>query len=1202
MVHNMFDCRKNKQKECQIPQSRLLHSVPKIYQNYLLPLTELKCPKCNETLTTAIDLSETPAVKAIKSPLENNCGNIQCANPNCNYIMCSNEPFLLAIKRNLPSKQYDFIMNNSDRFIKAYEPPSNLNHMTLTDQAKYSLFQFLNLSHDTKHRFTCFTLKHFIGCRYNMPHTAVSQTTVTLNENNFLDVDIRRDLHCEWLANYHPVLLKELRCNHNVKIIGRSGGSIETAAYSTNYTSKTQEQELLGKHLVLAGFQKRIDKETDLSTTSAAKIGRSRTFSLMMNITNIQQTGAPLASYYLLYSQPVTWESYHSLTTIYLDQVEHYLNNEPISGTIINFGNSIITNPLILLYEARPNELEQFCLYSFESLFELCKLSEYTEQYMNKKILLKDHFKYDTIGWYVLSTEFQQLLDTFEVPTVMQLQTHHLLYPTHGIKVRSFASMVKLVGTKFPNADSMEKKDQERYTILSQGLLEHWRKNQDETFTFSNKTTKLKEQILSNRQEYYNCKIYSHIEREVRKTDQAKLLTFLTNLSDQTSEEHIEQSSLDIIEEEKDLLLTFEDQTSEESGMSKYSTLIQNALTMKNIKLINDCCHYQHTQPTQIIQSSTANTSNWLQLIDHQKQQTAMSNRVQRPSLRTFTEVLNGSYDYKAATNTYPNPTEFCTEHKFTAEQTDFFMFIVTTLFTKIKKQEEEPTKIDSTSMNDDIQAKIIYLGGKAGTGKSYVLLRLKEFIKQWQIPDAIAFTATLGIAAVNLGGSTYYKFLNIRPHQKTRKKAQVLQEVDAMYALLHILIIDECSLLGASDLLVINDTLKHLKQNNKVFGDTIILLTGDFNQNLAIGKKSLISPLSSSTEKRFVGGKLLWQEYLTHVFFFDKVIRQNADTHYLTALNNMVSCTVTQQDMTYIASHTAITQYHPLPNPLQRPYVPFITRTHLQRYRINQQMFTAVQNQSNIYLLRAEFKETGHTSKVTDHEKQSLYSLHEHITDSLPSLLLLFVGLPIILTKNTLYIKSKSYSFNDIGIANGTRGIVKEILYDTNVTFTNEQVEIYGKKFNVQVPSELPTCIIIQLIDANQIKLRSTIDLPGIPNDCFPIYATEQKLQIIMPERHYTRKMIQFPMIPGIAITNHKFEGNNATDGIILLNDGGKTWMYTATTRAPTASKVWSSLDWDDKMMTKLNQPNKNLKVEMDRLHLIHTETLAEIRSNNIR
>jgi hypothetical protein len=128
---------------------------------------------------------------------------------------------------------------------------------------------------------------------------------------------------------------------------------------------------------------------------------------------------------------------------------------------------------------------------------------------------------------------------------------------------------------------------------------------------------------------------------------------------------------------------------------------------------------------------------------------------------------------------------------------------------------------------------KCIFLTGKAGTGKTTFLRKLKA-----EPPKRLAVVAPTGVAAINAGGQTIHSLFQlpfgpIVPGAKkdqrafrrlSRRKTKLLRALD-------LLIIDEISMVRADVLDGIDEVLRRYRTPYKPFGGVQLLMIGDLHQ-----------------------------------------------------------------------------------------------------------------------------------------------------------------------------------------------------------------------------------------------------------------------------------------------------------------------------------------------------------------------------------
>lgn len=135
---------------------------------------------------------------------------------------------------------------------------------------------------------------------------------------------------------------------------------------------------------------------------------------------------------------------------------------------------------------------------------------------------------------------------------------------------------------------------------------------------------------------------------------------------------------------------------------------------------------------------------------------------------------------------------------------------------------------------------KNVFLTGSAGAGKTFVLNQYIEYLKDRKI--SVAITASTGIAATHMNGMTIHAWsgigvkehLELKDLQFLKTKKYLKDKIEQV----HVLIIDEISMLHKNQLDLVNKVLKYIKNNSLPFGGVQVIFSGDFFQLPPIGKQ----------------------------------------------------------------------------------------------------------------------------------------------------------------------------------------------------------------------------------------------------------------------------------------------------------------------------------------------------------------------------
>ena len=156
----------------------------------------------------------------------------------------------------------------------------------------------------------------------------------------------------------------------------------------------------------------------------------------------------------------------------------------------------------------------------------------------------------------------------------------------------------------------------------------------------------------------------------------------------------------------------------------------------------------------------------------------------------------------------------------------------------------------------------IVFLTGKAGTGKTTFLQNLRQTSKK-----KLAVVAPTGVAAINAGGMTIHSFFQmsfapIIPSGTERPEVHYSAEKKDLLANLELLIIDEVSMVRPDIMDQIDLILRNVKGSAFPFGGVQLLLIGDLSQ---------LSPIIREEEWGIL------RPYYGTPYFFSSLVMQRA-------------------------------------------------------------------------------------------------------------------------------------------------------------------------------------------------------------------------------------------------------------------------------------------------------------------------------------
>ena len=304
-----------------------------------------------------------------------------------------------------------------------------------------------------------------------------------------------------------------------------------------------------------------------------------------------------------------------------------------------------------------------------------------------------------------------------------------------------------------------------------------------------------------------------------------------------------------------------------------------------------------------------------------------------------------------------------------------------------------------------------IFLTGKAGTGKTTFLRRLKQ-----ECPKQLTVVAPTGVAAINAEGVTIHSLFQLPPQvflptPEARKQLfsemQMRAQKQRILRNRELLVIDEVSMVRSDLLDTIDAVLRHVKHRpNHPFGGVQVLFIGDLFQ---------LSPVAREQEWR------LMQPYYEGAYFFqaqvfrelrpvyielDHVFRQT-NSDFVEILNQVRNNTLTQHSLQLLNSR----------------YIPDFEPSKQQEHYITLSTHNSKVDAINLREMGAlDAKSFSYHARVKDTFPESLFPMDQTLT--------LKVGARVMFIKND--------SSQDKLYYNGKLGVVTSLTKDA-ITVTCE-------------------------------------------------------------------------------------------------------------------------------------------------------------------
>lgn len=181
-------------------------------------------------------------------------------------------------------------------------------------------------------------------------------------------------------------------------------------------------------------------------------------------------------------------------------------------------------------------------------------------------------------------------------------------------------------------------------------------------------------------------------------------------------------------------------------------------------------------------------------------------------------------------------------------------------------------------------QGKNVFITGSAGVGKSLVISHIRDWCRDNN--KKIMVTATTGVAAANVNGTTFHGWAGIGLgkskkekmseqllEHELRKRAYYLKRNEAAYSRYvdtDVLVIDEVSMLDFQFISKVNSIAKLLRKSSLPFGGIQLVFTGDFFQLGPVQKERKTT--------KFVFEDYIWSELMNECVHLTEVYRQKSN------------------------------------------------------------------------------------------------------------------------------------------------------------------------------------------------------------------------------------------------------------------------------------------------------------------------------------
>jgi len=164
-----------------------------------------------------------------------------------------------------------------------------------------------------------------------------------------------------------------------------------------------------------------------------------------------------------------------------------------------------------------------------------------------------------------------------------------------------------------------------------------------------------------------------------------------------------------------------------------------------------------------------------------------------------------------------------------------------------------------------------VFLTGPPGSGKTFLLNEYIKYLRKNNV--AVSVTASTGIAATHMGGTTLHSWsgLGIKEEldeQQTKdvcKKSYVRKKIKNT----NVLIIDEISMIKASQFEAVSKICQYIRKNAMPFGGIQVVCSGDFFQLPPVSTRRSLG--EGGEKEKFVTESYIWETMQMKICYLDE-------------------------------------------------------------------------------------------------------------------------------------------------------------------------------------------------------------------------------------------------------------------------------------------------------------------------------------------
>ena len=185
------------------------------------------------------------------------------------------------------------------------------------------------------------------------------------------------------------------------------------------------------------------------------------------------------------------------------------------------------------------------------------------------------------------------------------------------------------------------------------------------------------------------------------------------------------------------------------------------------------------------------------------------------------------------------------------------------------------------------LQGRNVFITGGAGTGKTHLLARVIAGLRAKHGAERVAVTATTGIAATHIGGTTLNAALGVGAPSRTPDflKAMRRRHNVARIRGWAALVIDECSMMSAEFFELMEEGLRAVRRGAQPAGGLQLIICGDFFQLPPVSKAGGGTPHDVFLNRGYAFQAPAWRRCNLAAAQLTRVFRQS-DARFVGLLN----------------------------------------------------------------------------------------------------------------------------------------------------------------------------------------------------------------------------------------------------------------------------------------------------------------------------